>query len=164
MAFLPSGAEPRMVGPGTTANVDISIESYSTDAETQQLAQMLLSSGPDSVHKALEKTKAKGNISLSGRVGFYDLKLIRSHKTPTGRRIIGVTDRPISFLEAYNRGRSMDYTFGIIQLDLKMDEKEKEEGEGSLIYAGKVKVLDGNKVEIENYGVEPVQLKGVRKL
>ena len=33
-----------------------------------------------------------------------------------------------------------------------------------LIFAAKVKVLEGNKVEVENYGVQPVQLKGVRKL
>lgn len=40
--------------------------------------------------------------------------------------------------------------------------KGKEEGAGELIYAAKVK-LDGKKVEIENYGVEPARLQGVRK-
>jgi hypothetical protein len=153
-----------MVGPGTTANVDITISAYSSDDETQQLAKTLLASGPDAVHKALEKAKAKGRISLTGTVGFYDLKLIRSTKTGNGRRIIAVTDRPIRFLEAYYSGRSKDYNFGILELDLKTDEKEREEGEGALIFAAKVKVLEGNKVEVENYGIEPVQLKGVRKL
>ena len=31
------------------------------------------------------------------------------------------------------------------------------------IYAAKVTVLEGNKVEVENYGIDPVKLKGVRK-
>jgi hypothetical protein len=73
-----------MVGPGTTANVDITISAYSSDDETQRLAKTLLASGPDAVHEALEKAKAKGRISLTGTVGFYDLKLIRSTKTGPG--------------------------------------------------------------------------------
>jgi len=49
-------------------------------------------------------------------------------------------------------------------LDLKKDEKGKEKGEGVLIYAAKIKVLDGNKLEVENYGISPVRLMAVRKL
>jgi hypothetical protein len=82
--------------------------------------------------------------------------------------VIGVSDRPIGFLEAYNSGRSMDYTFGISRCSSKKEEdkgeKQREEGEGTLIYAAKVKVIDKTKVEIENYGISPVELKGVRRL
>jgi hypothetical protein len=49
-------------------------------------------------------------------------------------------------------------------MDLKKDKKGKEVGEGSLIYAGKVKVIDGKTVEIETYGISPVQLRNLRKL
>jgi hypothetical protein len=79
-----------------------------------------------------------------------------------GRRIIGVCDRPIQFLEAYAGSRSQDYTFGIVVLELKTNNKGNEEGVGQLIYAAKVK-LDGNTVEIENYGVDRARLQGVRK-
>jgi hypothetical protein len=48
-------------------------------------------------------------------------------------------------------------------MDLKTNKKGKEEGEGALIYAAKVKVLEGHKVEVENYGIDPVKLMGVRK-
>ena len=48
-------------------------------------------------------------------------------------------------------------------MDLKTNKKGKEEGEGELIFAAKVTVLDGNKVEVENYGIDPVKLMGVRK-
>jgi hypothetical protein len=40
----------------------------------------------------------------------------------------------------------------------------KEVGEGVLIFAAMVIVVDGNKVEVENFGVEPAKLMGVRKL
>jgi hypothetical protein len=165
LLYLPSGAGPRMVGAGATANLTINVNSYSSDAEAQQMAQTLLSGGQEAVRKELEKMKTIGRVSLVGRVGQFDLKLIRSRPLPEGgRRIVGVSDRPIQFLEAYHAGRSTDYDIGIIDLELKPGKKGKEEGQGVLIYAAKVKVLEGNKVEVENFGVEPAKLMGVRKL
>ena len=165
LAYLPSGAGMRMVGAGATASVDITINAYSTDAETEQMAQTLLQGGPEDTHKALEKMKGIGRVSLTGRVGFFELKLIRSRPLAEGgRRIVGVSDRPIGFLEAYASGRSTDYDYGILVLELKPNKHGKEEGEGVLLYAAKVKIKEGNQVEVENYGVNPVQLKGVRKL
>jgi hypothetical protein len=114
--------------------------------------------------KALEKSKTIGRIRLVGRAGFYDLKLIRSHRTPTGRRVYAIGDRPIGFLEVYVGNRSQDYPFGILQLDLKANEKGKEEGEGTLIYSAKIKVLEGNSIDVESYGISPIRLMGLRKL
>lgn len=164
LAYLPSGAGPAMVAAGARANVDLYVNSYTNDAEAKSLAALLVEAGPDALLKALEKSKSKGKITLTGRVGFYDLKLIRSHKTPTGRRIYAVGDRPVGFLEAYVSNRSMDYPFGILQLDLKTKENGKEEGEGSLIYSAKIKVLEGNSIDVESYGIAPIRLMGVRKL
>src|SRR6185503_2174280 len=130
-------------GDGATANVDIYINAYSTDADAQQLAQTLLQNGPEAAHKALEKMKAIGRVSLTGRIGFFDLKLVRSRPQPEGGRLItGVSDRPIGFLEAYYSGRSMDYDYGILQLELKPNTHGREEGEGTLIYAAMIKVKE----------------------
>jgi len=164
LAFLPSGAGPAMVGAGARANVDLFVHSYTSDEEAKSLAALLVQQGPDALLKALEKAKSIGKITLTGRVGFYDLKLIRSHRTADGRRIYAVGDRPVGFLEAYVRNRSMDYPFGILQIDLKRKENGKEEGEGSLIYSAKIKVLDGNQIDVESYGIAPIRLMGVRKL
>ncbi len=163
MAYLPSGAGRRMVGAGRTASVNLYVESYLTDDEAQLLARTLLDGGSDAVLKALEQMKPKGRIVLTGRVGSYDLKFIRSRPTATGRRVSAVADRPINFLEAFYATRSEDYKFGIVIIDLKLNKKNKEEGEGQMIYAAQVKVIDGNKLEIENYGVAPVRLMSVRK-
>ena len=164
LAYMPSGAGPAMVGAGARANVDLHINSYTSDEEAKALAGLLVQSGPDALLKALEKAKSKGKITLTGRVGFYDLKLIRSHRTPEGRRIYAVGDRPVGFLEMYAANRSLDYPFGILQLDLKTDEKGKEKGEGALIYSAKIKVMDGNTIDVESYGIQPIRLMGVRKL
>ena len=163
MAYLPTGAGPRMLGAGATANLTIYLERYTTDEEAKQYAASLLEKGPDDLLKALEHAPAIGKVTMQRRLGFFDLKLIRSHPTNEGRRIVGVCDRPIGFLEAYFSGRSLDNKFGIVIMDLKTNKKGKEEGSGALIYAAKVTVLEGNKVEVENYGIDPVKLLGVRK-
>ena len=163
LAYMPHGAGPAMVGAGARVNVDLWVDRYTTDEEAKALAGALLEGGSESLLKLLEKGKTIGKIRLTGRVGFYDFKLIRSHKTETGRRIYAVGDRPIGFLEAYASGRSRDYPFGIMQLDLKANEKGKEEGEGALLYAAKIKVLSGNSIDVESYGVGPIRLMAVRK-
>ena len=164
LAYLPSGAGRRMVGAGATGNIDLFVNSYTSDEEAKTLAALLVQAGPDALLKALEKIKSKGKITISGHVSFYDLKLIRSHKTPNGRRIYAVGDRPIRFLEAYASNPSTDYPFGILQLELETKENGKEEGEGALIYSAKIKVLNGNSIDVESYGVAPIRLMGVRKL
>jgi hypothetical protein len=163
MAYLPSGAGRAMIGAGATANLTINVERYSTDDEAKQYAQTLLEKGPDELLKNLQEAKSIGSVQMQRRMGFFELKFIRSRPTETGRRVVGVCDRPIGFLEGYFSGRSLDNKFGIVIIDLKTNKKGKEEGEGELIYAAKVTVLESNKVEVENYGVDPVKLMGVRQ-
>jgi hypothetical protein len=164
LAYMPSGAGPAMVGAGARVNVDIWIDRYTSDAEAKTMAAALLEGGSSSLLKQLEDAKTIGKIRLTGRAGFYDFKLIRSHRYEGGRRVYLVGDRPVGFLEVYAGNRSLDYPFGILQLDLKTNSKGKEEGTGALIYAGKIKVLEGNNIELETYGIEPIRLLGVRKL
>src|ERR1044072_2013323 len=159
----PCGAAPPLPRARTvTAWVDVRVSRYSSNSRTQQLANALVEGGQDELAKTLEKAKTIGHVSLSSRVGAFDLKLIRTRKTPTGRQIIGVSDRPIGFLEAYAGTRSKDYQVGIVVIDLKRNKKGKEVGEGMLIYASKVKIEDG-KLDIEYVGMEPIRLASVRK-
>lgn len=164
LAYMPHGAGPAMVGSGARVNVDLYVRQYTSDEEARSLAGALLEGGSEALLSRLEKTKSIGKITLTGRVGFYDLKLIRSHQTPEGRRIYAVGDRPVGFLEAYVNNRSRDYPFGILQLELKRNEKGREEGTGALLYAAKIKVLDGKSIDVESYGIDAIRLLGVRRL
>ena len=164
LAYMPHGAGPAMVGAGARVNVDLWVDDYTSDEEAKSLAGVLLEGGAPALLKALEKAKTIGKIRLSGRVGFYDFKLIRSHQTENGRRIYLVGDRPVGFLEVYAGNRSLDYPFGILQLELKKNSKGREEGTGALLYSAKIKVIGGNSIDVESYGIGPIQLMGVRKL
>ena len=164
LGYLPSGAGMRMVGAGSTMNLDLYIDRYSTNQEANLLAGALIEGGNDALLKSLEKMKRIGKIQLTGRVGFYDLKLIRSRPiSGGGRQIIAVTDRPISGFEMYAGSRSQDYNFGVIQIVRKPNSKGKERGTGTMIYAAKIKLIKGKTIQIENYGVSPLQLRNVRK-
>jgi hypothetical protein len=149
---------------GTTANVKIYISGYSSPQDAERLHATLLNGGPNALLKALRKIKSLGRIETEGSVGFYDFKFVLSKPTATGRHIYAVADRPIGFLEAYFSTRSEEYPFGIMELDLKAGDNEREKGEGTLIYAAKLRVIGGEKVEIENLTFAPIQLLGVRQL
>lgn len=151
-------------GTGTTANVKIYINGYSNTQDAERLRAALSDGGPSSLLKALRKMKSLGRIEREGSVGFYNFKFILSTSTATGRHIYAVADRPIGFLEAYFDNRSRDYPFGIMELDLKSGDNESEKGEGTLIYAAKVRGMAGEKLELENLTFAPIRLLGVRKL
>ena len=149
---------------GTTTNVRIYIGGYSNPQDAARLRAVLSDGGPNALLKALRKMKSLGRIEREGSVGFYNFKFILSTTTATGRRIYAVADRPIGFLEAYFSDRSKDYPFGIMELDLKSADNEGEKGEGTLIYAAKVRGMGGEKLELENLTFAPIRLLGVRKL
>ena len=148
----------------TTVNVRIQISGYSTVADAQALHGVLQDGGPDALLKTLEKMKSIGRIEREGTVGFYKLKFIIAKDTPNGRHIYALTDRPVGFLEAYFDTRSRDYPFGVLELDLKSNDKGRQKGEGTLVYAAKIKAVDGDRIEVENFSFAPIKLLGVREL
>ena len=68
-----------------------------------------------------------------------------------------VTNRPMSFGELYRSGRSTDYQFGIVVLDVDKNGK----GTGKLAPICKIKFDKKNELEIENYGQKPFRLENV---
>jgi hypothetical protein len=70
------------------------------------------------------------------------------------------TDRYISFWEATNRPRTVDYPFTVI--DLRIGPNGEGEGKMSL-FAKVIPDKESNTIVLENYGTQPVLLKNVRK-
>jgi hypothetical protein len=149
-------------GPHTrsgTALVEIAIERWSTDRECERLLEAL-KKDQDELLETLRELRPVGWIRTPESLA-YDLHY--ANQVPGedgGRRIFLATDRPISFWEAVNRPRTIDYPFTFIEL--RMD--NQGEGEGKLSLATKVIVSDnGRYVELENYAAQPVQLNEVRR-
>jgi hypothetical protein len=110
-------------------------------------------------HAALEKIRPPvGFMRTQTSIG-YDLYYARNHPQPDGsRRVVLATNRWVSFREAANDTRSMQYQFTLIELHLDKNGK----GEGKLVPAAKVSWdTKAKKIEIDNYNALPVDLINV---
>jgi hypothetical protein len=140
-------------GAGT---VQMRITRWSSEAERTTLVNTLLMKGPSALLDALRETMPVGTIKTPDSLG-YDLHY--AQQTPGedgGRRIVIATDRPIGFWEAWNRPRTVDYPFTVIQMQIDRDGK----GKGTMSYATRVLAHD-NVIELENYTSSPVMLTQV---
>ncbi|MFI5183027.1 MAG: hypothetical protein ACHQNV_01405 [Vicinamibacteria bacterium] len=139
--------------------LDIVFERWTTDEERQKLLDTLIEKDDDALMDAVDKIKPRvGYIRTSRSLG-WDIQFARVHDLPGGgRRVIFVTDRPISFYENRNNTRSADYDFSVCEIHLGPN----GEGEGKLAAATRVRFDKEKKViELENYGIEPVRLTKV---
>ena len=107
--------------------VTIIIYEFSTPEDRQILVDAFQKGQNQGLVNALQKMKAVGRIQIPGTLG-YDVSFIRMIPTPTGRTIKFVTNRKISFGEAYadTQSQSFDLTAG--QLDLNDQDKSKSTG------------------------------------
>lgn len=131
---------------GRTFGVTIIINEYSTPADQKVLIDAFASKGMEGLTRTVSKMPAKGRIAITGTVG-YDVTYIRAFETPTGRKIRLVTDRPITFGEAWTDSRSREYNLSAVELNLGSDGK----GTGTLLPACQLKINKQNEVEIEAF-------------
>ena len=161
------GVDMSNIGSGSSANVEIDINSWSSEAERARLLAVAQQDNQDALVRALQKTPSHGRLWFpnyngpvsQARLGF---QLHYTHQEPTpegGRKIVFATDRYISFWEARNQPRTIDYPFTLAQIQVDKDGN----GEGKLSVATKISFDKQNKVlELENYASEPVRLQNVK--
>ena len=111
---------------GQTFNVTVHIEEYSSPEERQILVDAFEKAKSRGLYNALTKMKSKGHIAITGTVG-YDISFVRKIQTPDGWKIRILTNRPITFGEAWTDSPSMDYNLSALELDLS-DQKGKSGG------------------------------------
>ena len=141
---------------GKSFSLDIYITAWTTDQQVKDYATVLKEKGPDGLVSMMEKTDDVGRLSPTGFVG-SGFRFARYRPTPNGGlHIVMVTNRPMSFGELYRSGRSTDYQFGIVVLDVDKDGK----GTGKLAPICKIK-FDKDQLEIENYGQKPFRIANV---
>lgn len=148
--------------------VAITIDKWSTPEERDELLTVMIENGPDALLRALQRQSVKGRFRIPGwqgpdphqlRLG-HDLRYTWQVPLPDGgRRITIATDRFIGFQEARTQARTMDYPFTFIQIQVNKD----GEGEGKFAVATKIAFDKQNKrMELENWGSEPVRLNAVK--
>ena len=144
----------------TTLTVDMVVERWSSDAERDQLLAALREKGPDKLLDVLRDLPRVGYIRTPDSIG-YDLHFARKYPGEDGgERVILATDRYITFWEAANRSRTVDYPFTVIELRIGPN----GEGEGKMSLFARIQFdKESNMLLLEDYGTQPVLLKNVRK-
>lgn len=103
---------------GANIGVTLNIYEYSTPADRQILVQAYEKGQNQGLVNALQRMKAVGHVEITGTLG-YDCSYIRMIPTPTGRKIVFITNRPIRFGEAFfdTQSQSFNLTAGIIEIN-----------------------------------------------
>ncbi len=127
---------------GKNVNVKVQIYEYSTPEDRQVLVDAFKKGQNKGLVNALTKMKAVGRIAITGTLG-YDLSYIQLTPTPTGRKILFVTNRQLRFGEVYSNSQSTAYNLTMGEVTINDQDKNKTEG---VLYPAAQMVInkDGN--------------------
>jgi hypothetical protein len=123
---------------GQSIGVTLNIYEFSTPADRVTLVQAFEKGQNQGLNNALSKMKAVGHVEITGTLG-YDCSYIKMTPTPTGRKIVFVTNRQIRFGEAYfdTQSQSFNLTAGVFELN----DQDKSKSVGTLYPAAQL-ILD----------------------
>ncbi|MGC1650788.1 MAG: hypothetical protein WA741_33610 [Candidatus Sulfotelmatobacter sp.] len=112
---------------GAVIGVTLDIYEWSTPEDRQILIEAFTKGQNQGLVNALSKMKAVGHCSITGTLG-YDVSYIRVVPTPTGRKIVFVTNRQIRFGEAFFDTQSQSFNLTAGEFELNSTDKSKSTG------------------------------------
>jgi hypothetical protein len=112
---------------GRNIGLTVIIYEFSTPEDRQILVDAFQAGQNQGLVNALQKMRAVGRIQIPGTLG-YDLSFIRLIPTPTGRKIRFVTNRKITFGEAYANTQSQSFDLTAGEIDINEQDKSKSGG------------------------------------
>jgi hypothetical protein len=133
------------------------VNSYTPAGDVERLNDALRTGGQDELLRSISDLDA-GRISIGNNVGVRANVIIRTPRPEGGERLTVIYERNVNFYELRYGTRSQDYRFGYAEIFLDRNGR----GEGTFIPAARVRLRDGNTWEVEDFGVYPARLMGVR--
>jgi hypothetical protein len=112
---------------GQNIGITLNIYEFSTPADRQLLVQAYAKGQNRGLVNALQKMKAVGHVEITGTLG-YDVSYIKMTPTPTGRKIVFATNRPITFGEAWADSQSASYDLTAGAFEINDQDKSKSTG------------------------------------
>lgn len=141
---------------GRSLPFSLIVNRYTTPGETSEL-NAARASGEDSLMSTLSHMNV-GRIQIGNNVGVTANAIIATRWGDGGTKLTVLWQRNINFYELRYGTRSEDYRFGYAEMFLDQNGK----GEGTFIPAARVNLRNGNTWEVEDFGVLPARLMGLR--
>jgi hypothetical protein len=156
------------IATGRTNVVDIRVTRWTSEGERAALLTTMVEKGDKALLSALQRMPDAGRMRIPGWQGpdphkvvlGWTLRYAWNVPNPDGgHRLLLATDRYVTFWEARDNPRTMDYPFTLFEIRLGNDGR----GEGKASVATKISFdRKKNLFELENYGTEPVRLQQVK--
>lgn len=160
-AFAPQYVQGTVVGisgrmAGRSRPFSLIINHYTSPDDVARLTAAM-PQGQDALLNVLSRLDA-GRITVGDGVGVTANAIIATPTAEGGTRLTVLFQRTISFFELRAGARRADYKFGYA--DIYLDRNGT--GEGTFIAAAKVRLVNGNTWEVEDFGEFPARLMGLR--
>jgi hypothetical protein len=112
---------------GQNIGVTLNIYEFSTPADRQVLVQAFEKGQSQGLSNALQRMRAVGHVEITGTLG-YDCSFIKMTPTPTGRKIVFVTNRQLRFAEAWADSQTLSYDLTAGSIEINDQDKSKSTG------------------------------------
>ncbi|HEV8587227.1 MAG TPA: hypothetical protein VGQ72_00005 [Pyrinomonadaceae bacterium] len=142
---------------GVTRTFTLTINGRTPDSEVTRDVAILAEGGQD---KLLDEIRNKdlGRFSLGGQLGRELNFVVEDTQSNGDRKFMILFERWMNLYEVRYGARSTDYPFSYVELIVDRN----GHGEGTFIPAARVRFNKKNEVEVENFGIYPARLAGVR--
>lgn len=141
--------------PGRSLPFRLIVDRITTPDEVNQL-NSALQSGQDELLRTLSHMKA-GRIEIGSGVGIPANAIIVTQESEGRTKLTILYQRNVRFAEVRYGTRSTMYPFGYAEVYVG-----RGGNQGMLIPAARVRLRDGNTWEVEDFGVFPARLMGLR--
>ena len=144
-------------GTGATP-ITIRITRWTNDDEHIRLMRILEKEGNDAFTRELQGVKTTGSIGVPQELAYPLLYARQTRNEKGGRKIMLITDRPMTFQERTGSSISRDYPLTWIEMTLDKDDR----GEGYVVLAARLRLL-GEVLGVEDLGNQPARLTTIRR-
>jgi hypothetical protein len=143
---------------GVTRPFTLTLNGHTADSAAERAVATLAEGGQDRL-LSLIRDNNLGRFSIGGQVG-REVNFVVEEKMSNGdRKIIILFERWMDLYEVRYGSRSTDYPFSYVELIVD----RQGHGQGTFIPAARVRFNKKNEVEVENFGIYPARLSGVRR-
>src|SRR6185369_159681 len=142
---------------GVSRPFTLTIDRRTPDSDVTRAVAILSEGGQDALLENVRRERL-GRFSLGGQVG-REINFVAETTSPNDeRKIMILFERWMDLYELRAGARSTDYPFGYVELILDRDGR----GTGTFIPAARIR-FNHNQVEVENFGIYPARLFGIRR-